>query len=125
MAGGAVANYNKGPEDIRKPFGKRRHVPGTNAGQYTTGYSEVSFAMMKAKNLLEAARIAINRFGVPRRIVTLVLRDPKRNNMKLMRLVELSKQYQGRKAHRAAGTRARVGGGKRGAEALKRFLDRG
>lgn len=118
-----MANYNRGPEDIRKPFGKRRHAPGTNAGQKRTGYSDVSFAMHEAKSLLEAARIAINRFGVPRRTVRLVLGDPKRNNVKLMRLVELSKQYAGRKAARAERVLAKVKGGKNGAQALKQFLD--
>lgn len=119
-----MANRNTGPEDIHKPFAKRRHTPGTNAGQYTVGYSEVSFAMAQAKSLTHAARIAINRFGVPRRVVNLVLGDPKRNNVKLMRLVLLSKKWWYRKKLAREASFARVPGGKHGAKALSQSLDR-
>lgn len=119
-----MANRNTGPEDIHKPFAKRRHAPGTNAGQATVGYSDVSFAMSQAKSLTEAARIAINRFGVPRRVVNMVLGDPKRNNVKLMRLVLLSKKWWFRKKLAREAAFARVPGGKHGAKALARSLDR-
>jgi hypothetical protein len=119
-----MANRNRGREDISKPFGKRRHAPGTNAGQARVGYSEPSIAMSQARSLLEAARIAINRFGVPRRVVKMVLGDDKRNNVKLMRLVSLSKKWWARrKAQRDLGV-ARIPGGKRGAQAFRRSLGR-
>jgi len=117
-----VANHTKGSEDIYRPFAARRHPPGTNAGQFRTGYSAVSFAMHRSSSLVDAARIAINRFGVPRRIVSMVLRDPKRNNVKLMRLVELGKQYAGRLLYRRDVTMAKVCGGTRSAKAFKQSL---
>ncbi len=117
-----MANRNSGPEDISRPFKKRRHAPGTNAGQRRTGYSEVSLAMSQATSLLHAARIAINRFGVPRRVVRMVLADPKRNNMKLMRLVLLSKKWLFRRKLQREAALARVRGGRRGATTFARYL---
>jgi len=119
-----MANNNKGGEDIRKPFGKRRHAPGTNAGQARVGYSEPSIAMSQAKSLLEAARIAINRFGVPRRVVRMVLADDKRNNVKLMRLVTLSKVWLARRKGQRDRSIAKSQGGRRGAKAFRRSLGR-
>lgn len=118
-----MANTKSGPEDIHRPFKKRRHAPGTSAGQYQVGYSAASLAMSQAKSLAEAARIAINKFGVPRRIVNMVLADPKRNNVKLMRLVLLSKKYEFRRRERRDAAVARVPGGKRGAKAFSQALE--
>ena len=117
-----MANHNSGPEDIYKPFKKRRHAPGTNAGRARTGYSEVSVGMSQAKSLPHAARIAINRFGVPKRIVRMVLADPKRNNMKLMRLVLLSKKWWWRCQNKREAGLARIPGGKNGAQAFRRSV---
>lgn len=119
-----VSNRNSGSEDIHKPFAKRRHAPGTSAGQFEVGYSEVSLAMSQAKSLTHAAKIAVNRFGVPRRIVRMVLRDPKRNNVKLMRLVLLSKKWWDKKKDASRDAVARVNGGRNGAKAFGKALGR-
>jgi len=84
----------------------------------------VSLAMSQATSLLHAARIAINRFGVPRHVVRMVLADPKRNNVKLMRLVSLSKKWWFRKKLKREAAVARVYGGKHGAKAFARSLRR-
>lgn len=119
-----MANRNKGREDIFKPFGKRRHRPGTNAGQARVGYSDASLAMTQARSLPHAAAIAINKFGVPRKWVRMVMLDDKRNNVKLMRLVTLCKRFGARKRARADLSIAKARpGAKHGAQDFRRSLD--
>lgn len=93
-----MANRTTGAEPLDRPF-KRRHEPGTSAGKYRVGYSAATWMMFThANNLLDAARIARKRFGLPALLIDQILYPLKypergwkecRNNIKLMRLVSL------------------------------------
>jgi len=79
--------------------------------------------MSQATSVAHAAKIAINRFGVPRSWVQKILMDPKRNNVKLMRLVLVSKKWLYRRKVKRDLMVAKVKGGRHGREALQRELE--
>lgn len=93
-----MANRTTGAEPLDRPF-KRRQTPGRSAGKYRCGTSAASWMVFRhARNLLDAARIARNRFGLSPLLIDQILHPLKypehgwkecRNNVKLMRLVSL------------------------------------
>lgn len=80
-----MPNPTKGPEPIDRPFKKRRHHPGRNAGQRLCSTRDGSFLVRRCTTVQEIGKVCL-RYGVRPKDVSFWLNRPVRNNIKVMHL---------------------------------------
>jgi hypothetical protein len=124
-----VSNSTRGPENRDRPFAARRHRPGTkvNATDRASHHPVALYFSAHATSVSHAARIAEERFRVPRQILRMILNDPRRNSLVYARIVNYAKHIYDRDAGRrhrwARGVATVYGASKSHAATLRRALD--
>ena len=84
-------NRNTGPEDIDRPFARRRNL-GQKSGGEVTRADKVALALARANTVREMGEVAI-RLGTPVALVRHILNRPHRNSIKVMQLHSAARHH--------------------------------
>lgn len=87
----ATGNSNTGPEDIDRPFKRRRNL-GRKSGGEVTRADAVAQILARANTVRELGDLAIS-IGSPPALVYSILNSPVRNSIKVMRLHSTARHF--------------------------------